>query len=85
MASARRLLRPFARLCGQGPRNRVTNRIEHTARQQNNDDKDKARLREIITKLNNRFEGDLTNDDQLVYISNVLKPSYLNPRRALSR
>jgi len=36
-------------------------------------EKEKARLAEIITKVNDLFEGDLTDDDQLVYVNNVLK------------
>lgn len=34
---------------------------------------EKARLAEIISKLNDLFEGDLTDDDRLVYVNNVLK------------
>jgi type I restriction enzyme, R subunit len=33
--------------------------------------KEKARLEEIIAKVNDLFEGDLTDDDQLVYVNNV--------------
>jgi len=36
-------------------------------------DKEKALLREIIEKVNELFEGDLTDDDKLVYVNNVLK------------
>jgi len=36
-------------------------------------EKEKARLAEIITKVNDLFEGDLTDDDQLVYVNNVIK------------
>lgn len=36
-------------------------------------DKEKALLREIIAQVNELFEGDLTDDDKLVYVNNVLK------------
>ena len=35
-------------------------------------EKEKARLAEIIEKLNTLFEGDLTDQDKLVYVNNVL-------------
>ena len=40
-------------------------------------DKEKALLAEIIAKVNDLFEGDLTNDDRLVYVNNVLKGKLL--------
>lgn len=40
-------------------------------------EKEKARLYEIITRVNDLFEGDLTDDDRLVYISNVIKGKLL--------
>ena len=40
-------------------------------------EKEKALLAEIITKVNDLFEGDLTPDDQLVYVNNVLKGKLL--------
>ena len=40
-------------------------------------DKEKARLEEIIAKVNDLFEGDLTDDDRLVYVNNVLKSKLL--------
>jgi type I restriction enzyme, R subunit len=36
-------------------------------------DKEKARLAEIIEKVNGLFDGELTDDDQLVYVNDVLK------------
>jgi len=36
-------------------------------------EKEKARLAEILAKLNDLFQGDVTDDDQLVYVNNVLK------------
>ncbi|MBN8185061.1 type I restriction endonuclease subunit R [Roseibium aggregatum] len=36
-------------------------------------DKAKALLAEIIAKVNDLFEGDLTDDDQLIYVNNVIK------------
>jgi type I restriction enzyme R subunit len=35
-------------------------------------DKEKVRLAEIIAKVNDLFEGDLSDDDKLVYVNNVL-------------
>jgi type I restriction enzyme R subunit len=35
-------------------------------------DKQKAKLSEIIAKVNNLFEGELTDQDKLVYVNNVL-------------
>jgi type I restriction enzyme, R subunit len=40
-------------------------------------DKEKAFLIEIIEKVNTLFEGDLTGDDKLVYVNNVLKGKLL--------
>ncbi|NBJ12569.1 type I restriction endonuclease subunit R [Microvirga arsenatis] len=40
-------------------------------------EKEKARLNEIIAKVNDLFEGDLTEDDKLVYVNNVLKGKLL--------
>jgi type I restriction enzyme R subunit len=40
-------------------------------------EKEKARLEEIITKVNDLFEGDLTEDDRLVYVNNVIKGKLL--------
>ena len=36
-------------------------------------EKQKALLREIIEKVNDLFDGELTDDDQLVYVNNVIK------------
>ncbi|KPC50189.1 type I restriction endonuclease subunit R [Amantichitinum ursilacus] len=40
-------------------------------------DEEKARLEEIVRALNEVFEGDLTNDDPLVYVNGVLKGKLL--------
>ncbi|MEH2594949.1 type I restriction enzyme R subunit [Bradyrhizobium sp. AZCC 1577] len=40
-------------------------------------EKEKARLAEIIAKVNDLFEGDLTENDQLVYVNNVIKGKLL--------
>jgi hypothetical protein len=40
-------------------------------------EKVKARLSEIIEKVNELFEGDLTDDDKLIYVNNVLKGKLL--------
>jgi type I restriction enzyme R subunit len=39
--------------------------------------KEKVRLAEIIEKLNDLFVGDLTDDDQLIYVNGVLKGKLL--------
>ena len=40
-------------------------------------EKVKAHLREIIEKVNELFEGELTDDDKLIYVNNVLKGKLL--------
>ncbi|EPR43548.1 type III restriction protein res subunit [Desulfovibrio sp. X2] len=40
-------------------------------------DKEKALLAEIIARVNDLFEGDLTDDDKLVYVNNVIKGKLL--------
>ncbi|MDP2821850.1 MAG: hypothetical protein Q8O52_04095 [Sulfuritalea sp.] len=40
-------------------------------------EKEKACLNEIIDKVNNLFEGDLTDQDKLVYVNNVIKGKLL--------
>jgi type I restriction enzyme R subunit len=40
-------------------------------------EKEKALLAEIITKVNDLFEGELTEDDRLVYVNNVIKGKLL--------
>jgi type I restriction enzyme R subunit len=40
-------------------------------------EKEKALLAEIIAKVNDLFEGELTDDDQLIYVNNVLKGKLL--------
>jgi len=40
-------------------------------------EKEKARLAEIIERVNDLFEGDLTDGDQLVYVNNVIKGKLL--------
>src|SRR5690606_35084547 len=37
----------------------------------------KATLAEILNKVNDLFEGELTDDDKLVYVNNVLKGKLL--------
>jgi type I restriction enzyme, R subunit len=46
-------------------------------------EKEKARLAEIITKVNDLFEGDLTDDDQLVYVNNVIKGKLLESKELI--
>jgi type I restriction enzyme R subunit len=40
-------------------------------------EKQKAPLREIIAKVNDLFQGELTDDDKLVYVNNVIKGKLL--------
>ena len=40
-------------------------------------EKEKALLAEIIAKVNDLFEGELTDDDKLVYVNNVIKGKLL--------
>lgn len=40
-------------------------------------DKEKAYLSEIIEKVNDLFEGDLSDQDKLVYVNNVIKGKLL--------
>ena len=40
-------------------------------------EKEKAWLNEIIEKVNDLFEGELTDQDKLVYVNNVLKGKLL--------
>ena len=40
-------------------------------------EKEKARLEEIITRVNELFEGELTDEDRLVYVNHVLKGKLL--------
>ncbi len=43
-------------------------------------EKEKALLREIISKVNDLFEGELTEDDRLVYVNNVIKGKLLESK-----
>ena len=47
--------------------------------------KEKAYLRAIIEKLNNLFEGDLTDDDQLVYVNHVIMGKLLESARLVQQ
>lgn len=40
-------------------------------------DKEKARLAEIVAKVNDLFQGELTDDDQVIYVNSVLKGKLL--------
>jgi type I restriction enzyme, R subunit len=40
-------------------------------------EKEKARLQEIIETVNDLFEGDLTDDDRLIYVNDVIKGKLL--------
>ena len=43
-------------------------------------EKEKAYLVEIIAKVNDLFEGDLIEDDRLVYVNNVIKGKLLESK-----
>ncbi len=43
-------------------------------------DKEKALLKEIIEKVNDLFEGELTDQDKLVYVNNVIKGKLLESK-----
>ena len=43
-------------------------------------DKDKVALSIIIQKVNDLFDGDLTDDDKLVYVNNVIKGKLLESK-----
>jgi type I restriction enzyme R subunit len=46
-------------------------------------EKEKALLDEIIAKVNDLFEGDLTDDDQLIYVNNVIKGKLLESQELI--
>ncbi|WFU39011.1 type I restriction endonuclease [Bradyrhizobium sp. CB82] len=46
-------------------------------------EKEKARLEEIIAKVNDLFEGDLSDSDQLVYVNNVIKGKLLESQELI--
>ena len=48
-------------------------------------EKEKARLEEIIAKVNDLFEGDLTDDDRLVYVNNVIKGKLLESQELVTQ
>jgi type I restriction enzyme R subunit len=48
-------------------------------------EKEKALLNEIIQKLNELFEGDLTEEDRLVYVNNVIKGKLLESEKLVSQ
>lgn len=48
-------------------------------------EKQKALLREIIEKVNGLFDGELTDDDQLVYVNNVIKGKLLESEELVTQ
>jgi type I restriction enzyme R subunit len=46
---------------------------------------EKARLEEIIAKVNDLFEGDLTDDDRLIYVNNVIKGKLLECQELITQ
>jgi type I restriction enzyme R subunit len=48
-------------------------------------EKEKARLAEIIERVNGLFEGELTDDDQLVYVNNVIKGKLLESEELVTQ
>ncbi len=48
-------------------------------------EREKARIAEIIERLNGLFEGELTDDDQLVYVNNVIKGKLLESEELVTQ
>jgi len=48
-------------------------------------EKEKARLGEIIAKVNDLFKGELTDDDRLVYVNHVIKGKLLESKRLVQQ
>lgn len=48
-------------------------------------EKEKALLAEILSKLNDLFQGDVTDDDQLIYVNNVLKGKLLESEKLIQQ
>jgi type I restriction enzyme R subunit len=48
-------------------------------------DKQKALLNEIIQRVNDLFEGDITDQDKLVYVNNVIKGKLLESEKLVSQ
>ena len=48
-------------------------------------EKEKARLEEIIAKVNDLFEGDLTDDDRLIYVNSVIKGKLLESQELVTQ
>lgn len=48
-------------------------------------EKEKALLAEIIAKVNDLFDGELTDDDQLIYVNNVIKGKLLESEELRSQ
>ena len=48
-------------------------------------EKEKALLAEIITRVNDLFEGELTEDDRLVYVNNVIKGKLLESKNLMQQ
>ena len=44
-------------------------------------EKEKALLAEIIERVNDMFDGDLTDNDRLVYVNNVIKGKLLESQK----
>jgi type I restriction enzyme R subunit len=44
-------------------------------------EKEKARLREIIERVNDLFQGELSDQDKLVYVNNVIKGKLMESER----
>lgn len=48
-------------------------------------EKERVRLAEILERMNSLFEGDLTEDDQLVYVNNVIKTKLLESEELVTQ
>ena len=68
---------PMSLVAGEGPRLDPLNEVGGGKVQE----KEKARLAEIIERVNDLFDGDLTPDDKLVYVNNVIKGKLLESEK----
>jgi type I restriction enzyme R subunit len=48
-------------------------------------ERERARLAEIIERVNDLFQGDVTNDDQLIYVNDVIKGKLLESEKLVQQ
>ncbi len=58
---------------------------DHRSGRRRVQEKQKARLAEIIERVNDLFEGDLTDQDKLVYVNNVIMGKLLESEKLASQ